>query len=123
MSRAVKAYGFLNTTGLHDLLQFLAHRPVIRLTEHQFVFLQVFVAVDNLQGYVHQLYLVRDACLVTVADNPLVTVDVHDVVRSQFLNVNKRQGGETDKDEDVTHKGKIIVLKLMRHNGFQLILS
>ena len=44
----MKAYGFLYSTGFHDLLQFLAHRPVIHLAEYKLVFLQVLVAVDNL---------------------------------------------------------------------------
>ena len=38
----------------------------------------MLVAVDNLQGYVHQLHLKGDVGLVTLADNPLVTVDVHE---------------------------------------------
>ena len=38
----------------------------------------MLVAVNNLQGYVHQLYLERDVGLVSLADNPLVAVDVHD---------------------------------------------
>ncbi len=39
VASTVVAYLFLNTAGLHHLLQFLAHRPVIHLSEHQFVFL------------------------------------------------------------------------------------
>ena len=59
----------------------------------------------------------------SMADYPFVTIDVHDVVRSQFLYVNEREGGEADKDEDVTNESKIIVLKLMRHDSFQLVFS
>ena len=51
---------------------------------------KVLVAVDNLQGNVHQFHLEGDVGLVTLADNPLVTVDVHDVVRRQVLHVDKR---------------------------------
>ena len=54
----------------------------------------MLVAVYNLQGNVHQLYLEGDVRLVTLADNPLVTVDVYDVVRGQVLYVNEREGGE-----------------------------
>ena len=86
------AYLFLYPTGLHYLLQFLAHRPVVYFTEYKFVFLQVLVAFNNLQGYVHQFHLKGDARLVTVADNPLITVDINDVVRCQFLHVNEREG-------------------------------
>ena len=35
----VVAYLLLDSTSLHDLLQFLAHRPVVHPPEHQFVFL------------------------------------------------------------------------------------
>ena len=81
----------------------------------------MLVAVDNLQGYVHQFHLEGDPCLVTMADYPFVAIDVHDVVRSQFLHVNKRKGGEADKDEDVANESQIVVLKLMRHDGFQFV--
>ena len=56
------------------------------------------------------------------ADNPLVAIDVHDVVRSQLFRVNKREDGKADKNENVAHKGQIIVLKLMRYDGFQFVL-
>ena len=58
-----------------------------------------------------------------MADNPFIAIDVHYVVRSQFLHVNEREGSEADKDEDVANEGEIVILKLMRHDGFQLILS
>ena len=35
--------------------------------------------------------------------------------------VYEREDGEADKDEDVTSESKIIVLKLMRYDGFQLV--
>ena len=56
-----------------------------------------------------------------MTDNPFVSIDIHDVVSSQFLHVDEREGGEADKDEDVTHKGEVVILKLMRHDGFQLV--
>ena len=57
----------------------------------------------------------------SMADNPLVTINVHNVVRSQFLYVNKREGREADKDEDVTNEGEIGVVELMRNNSFQFV--
>ena len=81
----------------------------------------MLVAVDNLQGYVHQFHLEGDASLMSMADYPFVAVDVHDVVRSQFLHVNERQRGEADKDEDVTNEGEIGVVELMRNNSFQFV--
>ena len=86
--------GFLNAAGGHHCFQFLAHRPVVHFAEDQLVFLQVLVAVDNLQGYVHQLHLEGDVGLVSLTDNPLVAADVHDVVRGQVLHVDEREGGE-----------------------------
>ena len=53
----------------------------------------------------------------SLADNPLVTVDVHDVVRGQVLHIDEREGGEADKDEDVTNKSQIIVLELMCYDS------
>ena len=95
--------GFLNAAGGHHRFQLLAHRPVIHLAEHQFVFLQMLVAVDDLQGYVHQLHLEGDVGLVTLADDPLVAVDVHDVVRGQVLHIDEREGGEAHEYKDVAN--------------------
>ena len=81
----------------------------------------MLVAVDNLQGYVHQLHLEGDVGLVSFADNPFVTIDVHDVVRRQVLHVDEREGGEADKDEDVANESQVVILKLMRHDGFQFV--
>ena len=53
----------------------------------------------------------------SMADYPFVTIDVHDIVRSQFLYVYKRQGSEADKDEDVTNKGEIVVVELNATNN------
>ena len=57
----------------------------------------------------------------SMSDYPFVTVDIYDVVRSQFLHVNERQRGEADKDEDVTNEGEIGVVELMRNNSFQFV--
>ena len=73
---------------------------------------KVLVAVDDLQRNVHQLHLEGDVGLVTLADNPLVTVDVHDVVRRQVLHVDEREGGEAHEYKNVTNKGEIVVLEL-----------
>ena len=83
----------------------------------------MLIAVDNLQGYVHQLHLEGDARLVPVADYPFVAIDVHYVVRSQLFHVNERGGCKADKDEDVANEGKIIVLELMGHDSLQFILG
>ena len=116
-------YGFLYAASCHHCFQLLAHRPVVHLAKHQLVFLQVLVAADNLQGDVHQLHLEGDIRLVTLADNPLVAVDVHDVVRRQVLHVDERKGGEANKDEDVTNEGKIVILELMGYDSLQFFLS
>ena len=57
----------------------------------------------------------------TMADNPLVTVDIYDVVGCQFLHVNEREGSEADKDEDVANKGQIVIFELMSNNSFQFV--
>ena len=53
----------------------------------------------------------------TLADDPLVAVDVHDVVRGQVLHVDEREGGEADKDEDITDEGEIGILELMCYDS------
>ena len=83
----------------------------------------MLVPVDNLQGNVHQLYLEGDIGLVSLADDPLVAVDVHDVVHRQVLHVNERKGGEAHEYKNVTHEGQIIVLELMGYDSLQFILS
>ena len=83
----------------------------------------MFVAFDNLQGDVHQLHLEGDVGLVTLADNPLVTVDVHDVVRRQVLHVDEREGGEAHEYKNITNEGEIVILELMGYDGFQFALS
>ena len=54
-------------------------------------------------------------------DNPLVTVDVHDVVRRQVLHVDEREGGEAHEYKNVTNKGEIVILELMGYDGLQFI--
>ena len=80
----------------------------------------MLVAVDNLQGYVHQFHLKGDVGFVTLADDPLVAIDVHNVVSCQVLHVNEREGGEAHKDEDVTDEGEICILELVRYDCLQL---
>ena len=116
-------YGFLNTASCHHRFQLLAHGPVVHLAKHQFVFLQVFVAVDNLQGYVHQLHLKGNVGLVALADNSLVTIDVYDVVRGQVLHVDEREGGEAHEYKNVTHEGEIVILELMGYDSLQFLLG
>ena len=79
----------------------------------------MFVAVDNLQGYVHQLHLEGDVGLVTFADDPLVAVDVHNIVRRQVLQINEREGGKAYEYKDVTNESQIIILELMGYDGLQ----
>ncbi len=76
----------------------------------------MLVAVDNLQGYVHQLHLKGDVGLVTFADNPLVAVDIHDVVRRQVLHVDEREGGEAHEYKNVTNEGQIVIRELMDYD-------
>ena len=79
----------------------------------------MLVAVDNLQGYVHQLHLKGDVGLVTLADYPFVAIDVHNVVRRQVLHVDEREGSEAHEYKNVTNKGEIVILKLMGYDGLQ----
>ena len=83
----------------------------------------MLITVNDLQGYVHQFHLVGDASLMSMANNPLVTINVNDVVGCQFLHINKREGSEADKDEDVANESQVVVLKLMRYDGFQFVFS
>ena len=59
----------------------------------------------------------------SLADNPLVAVDVHDVVRRQVLHVDEREGSEADEYKDVANKSQIVVLELMGNDGLQFVLG
>ena len=83
----------------------------------------MLVTVDNLQRYVHQLHLKGYVSLVTFADDPLVAVDVHDVVRGQVLHVDEREGGEAHEYKNVTNESQIVVLELMGYDGLQFVLG
>ena len=58
----------------------------------------------------------------SLTDNPLVTVDVHDVVRRQVLHVDEREGGKAYEYKNVTNEGQIVVLELMGYDGLQFFL-
>ena len=55
-------------------------------------------------------------------NNPLVAVDVHDVIGCQVLHIHEGQSRPTDKDKDVTDEGQIVVLELMGYDGLQFVL-
>ena len=59
----------------------------------------------------------------TFADDPLVAVDVHDVVRGQVFYVDERKSGEAHEYKNVTHEGQIVIIELMRYDGLQFVLS
>ena len=61
--------------------------------------------------------------LCRLLDNPLVAVDVHDVVRGQVLHIDEREGGEADEYKDVTLEAEIVIVKLMGYDGFQFFFS
>ena len=65
-----------------------------------------------MQGYVHQFHLEGDVGLVTFADDQLVAVDVHNIVRRQVLHVNEREGGKAYEYKDVTNESQIIILAM-----------
>ena len=81
----------------------------------------MLVAVDNLQGYVHQFHLEGNVGLVPLADDPLVTIDVYDVVRGQVLHIDEREGSEAHEYKNVTNEGEIVILELMGYDCFQFI--
>ena len=55
----------------------------------------------------------QDVGLVTLTDYPLVSIDVHNVVRCQVLHVDEREGGEAHEYKNVTNEGQIVILELM----------
>jgi len=119
---------FLYPAGCNDLLQLLTDRPVVEFAEYELIFLQVLVTVDNLQGYIHQFHLIgyggtigAHHRLVAMRNNPLIAVDVHNVIGSQVLHVHECQCRPTNKHEDVTYEGKVGILKLMGHHLLQFL--
>ncbi len=122
MAPAVQADLLLYPAGCNNLLQLLADRPVVEFAEYELVFLQGLVTLNDLQRYIHQFHLVGYVGLVAVRHNPLVTVDVHNIIGCQVLHVNESQSRSTDEHEDVTDKGQVGILKIMGHHLFQLFL-
>lgn len=112
----------LYPTGRYYLLQLLADRPVVEFAEYKLVFLQMLITLNDLQGYIHQFHLVGYVGLVAVRHNPLVTIDVHDVICCQILHVYEGSCRPTDEYDDVTDKGQASILKLMGHHQFQFFL-
>ena len=68
----------IHTTFPYHFLQRLADGPIVQVGEHEVVFLERSVTLDYLQGDVQHLYLERYARLVTLGDNPLLAVHLHD---------------------------------------------
>ena len=58
----------------------------------------------------------------SLTDNPLVTIDVHDVVRCQVLHVDEREGCEADECKNVTNEGEIVVLELHIEQNVKVLL-
>lgn len=71
------------------------------------------VLPDYLQWNIQQLHLERYACLVSLGNNPLLAVYVHNIVRGQFPDVCKAECGEAGKDEKVTSESERCIGKLM----------
>jgi len=64
-----------------------------------------------------------DVRLVTFADDPLVAVDVHDVVRGQVLHVDEREGGEAHEYKNVTNEDQVVILEFMGYDSLQFLLG
>ena len=89
MPSAMKADIFCNTAFFYHPFQRFTDRPVVQAGEYAIVFLHQSVAFYYLQGYIQQLHLEWDFCLVAFGQYPLLTVHLHDVVIRQFLNVHE----------------------------------
>ena len=86
-----------------------------------FGFLRSFGAQASKLG-VRRFPVWRGCSNVTMRNNPLVAVDVHNIIGSQVLYVHECQCRPTDKDEDVTDESKVGILKIIGHHLFQLFL-
>ena len=105
MSRAMCGNLLVNAALFHHWLQLLADTPIVHLTKYRLgIFLWIVtVAFDNLQGHCQQFHLIWYTCLMTFADNPFLTIHLYNVVRSQFLQVHKREGGEMNTKRSRTN--------------------
>ena len=66
--------------------------------------------------YLMTLAAVLCCAMVSVLFTSCSKDDLHDVVRSQFLQVHERQGSKIHENEEVTDEGEVGILKLMRHH-------
>ena len=92
MPRAVCGNRLLNTALFHHGFQFLTYAPVVDLAKYRLgIFLwEVLVAFYDLKWNVQQFDLIGYARFMTLTHDPLVTVDLYDIVRCQFF--DKRSG-------------------------------
>ena len=108
-------------TFLYHLAHPFTDRPIIEVRKYKVVFLERLVAFDYLQGNVQQLYLERHTRLVSLGDNPFLSVYLHNLVVAQFLDVHERQGSKAGKNKNITEVGVLGVFELKFHQCFQLI--
>ena len=108
-------------TFLYHLAHPFTDRPIIEVRKYKVVFLARLVAFDYLQGNVQQLYLERHTRLVSLGDNPFLSVYLHNLVVAQFLDVHERQGSKAGKNKNITEVGVLGVFELKFHQCFQLI--
>lgn len=85
----MKADVLIHTAFPYHLLQRLADGPIVQVGEHEVVFLERSITLNYLQRDVQQLHLERYARLVTLGDNPLLAVHLHDAVSGQFIDVHE----------------------------------
>ena len=69
-------------TFLYHLAHPFTDRPIIEVRKYKVVFLERLVAFDYLQGNVQQLYLERHTRLVSLGDNPFLSVYLHNLLSS-----------------------------------------
>ena len=93
----MEANRLIYTAFPYHLLQWFAYRPVVQMGKHKIVLLKRAITLDYLQGDVQQLHLERYTRLVTLGNNPLLAVHLHNAVGGQFLDVHEREGGEARK--------------------------
>lgn len=113
MSCHMKADLLVDATLSDDIFQLFADAPIVDFAENRIVFLERSVLPDYLQWNIQQLHLERYTCLVSLGNNPLLAVHVHNIVRGQFPDVCEAECGETGKYEQVTSESKRGIGKLM----------
>ena len=111
----------LDATHCSNFLYALVDAVKVADIEQVTSFSESLVSPNSLHGNIHQLDLERNACLLTLGNNPRSTVYHADVIFRQVFDVDERYTCPTAKDKKVSRKCHVRVFQLYLFHGGKLV--